>query len=94
MRAVVRQTPVLVHHQTLKVEQLSEVRADRTAVVKKKAFESRPTFRFSVGGDGRKLYLYGAGSSLEVWDADTLESRKLLFLNKDTTTNLVTIARR
>ena len=63
-------------------------------VVKKKAFESRPTFRFSVGGDGRKLYLYGAGSSLEVWDADTLESRKLLFLNKDTTTNLVTIARR
>jgi hypothetical protein len=63
-------------------------------VVKKKSFESRPTFRFSVGGDGRKLYLYGAGSSLEVWDADTLESRKLLFLNKDTTTNLVTIARR
>ena len=62
------------------------------SVVKKKTFETRPTFRFSVGGDGRKLYLYGAGSSLEVWDADTLESRKLLFLNKDTTTNLVTIA--
>jgi DNA-binding beta-propeller fold protein YncE len=64
------------------------------SVVKKKTFEARPTFRFSVGGDGRKLYLYGAGSSLEVWDADTLESRKLLFLNKDTTTNLVTIARK
>jgi DNA-binding beta-propeller fold protein YncE len=63
------------------------------SVIKKKTFEARPTFRFGVGGDGKKLYLYGAGSSLEVWDAETLESRKLLFLNRDTTTNLVTIAR-
>jgi len=63
-------------------------------VIKKKTFESRPTFRFSVGGDGKKLYLYGAGSSLEIWDADTLESRNLIFLNRDTTTNLITIATR
>lgn len=63
-------------------------------VIKKKTFESRPTFRFSVGGDGKKLYLYGAGSTLEVWDAETLESRKLLYLNRDTTTNLITVAHR
>jgi hypothetical protein len=60
-------------------------------VIKKKDFDTRPTFRFAVGGDGKKLYLYGAGSTLEVFDADTLESRKLLYLNKDTTTNLVTL---
>jgi len=60
-------------------------------VIKKKDFDTRPTFRFAVGGDGKKLYLYGAGSTLEVWDAETLESRKLIFLNKDTTTNLVTV---
>ena len=60
-------------------------------VIKKKTFESRPTFRFSVGGDGKRLYLYGAGSSLEIWDAATLDSKKLLFLNKDTTTNLITV---
>ena len=64
------------------------------SVVKKKEFESRPTFRFAVGGDGKHLYLYGAGSTLEIWDAATLESKKLIFLNKDTTTNLVTLARR
>ena len=60
-------------------------------VIKKKEFDSRPTFRFAVGGDGKKLYLYGAGSTLEVWDSATLESRKLIYLNKDTTTNLVTL---
>jgi len=63
-------------------------------VIKKKEFESRPTFRFSVGGTGKKLYMYGAGSTLEIFDADTLESRKLIYLNKDTTTNLITLASR
>jgi len=64
------------------------------SVIRKKSFESRPTFRFAVGGDGKKLYMYGAGSTLEIFDAETLESRKLIYLNKDTTTNLITIARR
>ena len=63
-------------------------------VIRKKEFETLPTFRFSVGGDGKKLYLYGAGSTLEIWDAETLESRKLIYLNRDTTTNLITLARR
>src|SRR5881409_2905793 len=60
-------------------------------VIKKKDFDTLPTFRFAVSGDGTKLYLYGAGSTLEVWDAETLESRKLIYLNKDTTTNLITL---
>jgi hypothetical protein len=64
---------------------------DRHQVIKKQEFETRPTFRFAVGGTGKKLYLYGAGSSLEIWDAETLESRKLIYLNRDTTTNLVTL---
>jgi hypothetical protein len=63
-------------------------------VIRKKTFDSRPTFKFGVGGDGKHLYLYGAGSTLEIFDADTLESQKLIYLNKDTTTNLITIARR
>jgi hypothetical protein len=63
-------------------------------VVKKAPFEARPTLRFGLSGDGKKIYLYGAGSSFEVFDGDTLQSRKLIFLNKDTTTNLVTLAAR
>jgi DNA-binding beta-propeller fold protein YncE len=61
-------------------------------VIRKEPFEARPTFRFGMSGDGKKLYLYGAGSTLEVFDSETLKSRKLIYLNKDTTTNLVTLA--
>ena len=61
-------------------------------VIKKAPFEARPTLRFALSGDGKKIYLYGAGSSFEVFDGDTLQSRKLIFLNRDTTTNLVTLA--
>jgi hypothetical protein len=61
-------------------------------VIKKVPFEARPTFKFGMSGDGKKLYLYGAGSTLEVFDAETLKSRKLIYLNKDTTTNLITLA--
>jgi hypothetical protein len=61
-------------------------------VIKKAPFEARPTLRFGLSADGKKIYLYGAGSSFEVFDGNTLQSRKLIFLNKDTTTNLVTLA--
>ncbi len=61
-------------------------------VIKKVPFEARPTLKFGLSGDGKKIYLYGAGASFEVFDGDTLKSRKLIFLNKDTTTNLVTLA--
>jgi hypothetical protein len=67
---------------------------DSHKVIRKVPFESRPTFRFGMSGDGKKLYMYGAGSTLEVFDSETLKSRKLLYLNKDTTTNLITLARR
>lgn len=67
---------------------------DNHKVIKTKEFDTRPTFRFAVGGDGKRLYLYGAGSTLEIWDAATLESKKLIYLKKDTTTNLITIASR
>lgn len=66
---------------------------EKHKVVRKKEFESRPTFRVSMTGDGKKLCLYGAGSTLEFYDATTLTPGKLLYLNKDTTTNLVAIAR-
>jgi DNA-binding beta-propeller fold protein YncE len=64
------------------------------SVINKKDFEGRSTFKFAVGGDGKRLYLYGAGSTLEIWDAETLVSKKLIYLDKDTTTNLITLAHR
>jgi hypothetical protein len=38
--------------------------------------------------------MYGAGSTLEIFDAETLDSHKVIYLNKDTTTNLITLASR
>jgi DNA-binding beta-propeller fold protein YncE len=60
-------------------------------VIKKEEFPSRPTFRFAVGSSGKKLYFYGAGSTIEVFDAETLQSRKLIYLNRDSTTNLISL---
>jgi DNA-binding beta-propeller fold protein YncE len=61
-------------------------------VIKRVSVPSRATFRFGMSSDGKKLYLYGAGSTIEFFDADTLQSTKLLYLNKDTTTNLIVMA--
>jgi len=60
-------------------------------VIKKKSLDARPTgTRFAVSSDGRKLYFYG-NATLEIFDAETLESTKIMYLNKDTTTNLITL---
>ncbi len=61
-------------------------------VINKSPLQSRPTFSVGISGDGTKLYLYGAGSTLEIFNAQTLKSEKLLFLNKDLTTHIVTLA--
>jgi hypothetical protein len=61
-------------------------------VIKKASFESRPTFDFGISSDGSKLYLYGSGSTIEVYDAKTLTSDKVIFVNKDLTTDIVTLA--
>jgi DNA-binding beta-propeller fold protein YncE len=62
-------------------------------LLKTQPFESRPTFKFGISSDGKKLYLYGSGSTLEIYDAATLASRKLMYLNRDITTNLITLPR-
>jgi DNA-binding beta-propeller fold protein YncE len=63
-------------------------------VIKKAAFDSRPTFSFAISSDGSKLYLYGSGSTIEVYNAKTLTSDKVIFVNKDLTTDIVTLAAR
>jgi len=65
---------------------------DAKKVIKKVPVPPRISFRFGMSSDGKKLFLYGAGSTIEFFDAATLQSTKLLFLNKDTTTNLIVMA--
>ena len=45
----------------------------------------RSRFSFGMAGDGRKLYLYGAGYEIEVYDASTLKYERTWDLNNDIT---------
>jgi hypothetical protein len=57
-----------------------------TNVVKDRAeFPCRSRFSFGISGDGKKLYVYGAGFQIEVYDAATLKYEKTWDLNNDIT---------
>jgi len=45
----------------------------------------RSRFSFGMSGDGKKLYLYGAGFEIEVYDAATLKHERTWDLNNDVT---------
>jgi len=45
----------------------------------------RSRFSFGMAGDGQKLYFYGAGFEIEVYDAATLKYEKTWDLNNDIT---------
>ena len=45
----------------------------------------RSRFSFGMGGDGQKLYIYGAGYEIEVFDAKTLKYERTWDLNNDVT---------
>ena len=45
----------------------------------------RTRFSFGMSGDGQKLYIYGAGFEIEVYDAATLKHERTWDLNNDVT---------
>jgi DNA-binding beta-propeller fold protein YncE len=51
----------------------------------KAEFECRRRFYFGISGDGRKLYIYGAGFDVAVYDANTLKPRADWQLTHDIT---------
>ena len=60
-------------------------------VIKKLEFESRSRFAFAVSSDGRKLYIYGAGPTIEIYDADTLTLERTITLDGDAITQLLVL---
>jgi hypothetical protein len=47
--------------------------------------QCRSRFNFGMSGDGKKLYIYGAGFEIEVYDAATLKYERTWDLNNDVT---------
>jgi DNA-binding beta-propeller fold protein YncE len=60
-------------------------------VVRKGVFQGRTRFTFGSSTDGKNLYIYGAGNTIEVYDAVTLKMVKDLDVNADMTTPLVAV---
>jgi hypothetical protein len=60
-------------------------------VVRKTEFESRTRFNFAVSGDGKKLYIYGAGPTIEIYDAESLKLEKTIPLDGDAITQLLVL---
>jgi hypothetical protein len=51
----------------------------------------RSRFSFGMSTDGKKLYLYGAGFEIEVYDAKTLKYEKTWDLNNDVTGSMIAL---
>ncbi|HLW76293.1 MAG TPA: hypothetical protein VKS01_04895, partial [Bryobacteraceae bacterium] len=51
----------------------------------------RSRFDFGMSGDGTKLYIYGAGFEIEVYDAATLKYEKTWDLGHDVTGSLIVL---
>ena len=62
------------------------------SVIKKVAVGARINGRPSISSDGKKLYISGGGPTIEIFDAATLRSEKLVSIDKDPTTNLIVMA--
>jgi len=60
-------------------------------LVRKREFDGRTRFYFGVSADGTKLFIYGAGYQIEVYDALTFQLRSNVEAPGDMTTNMVAL---
>ncbi len=62
---------------------------DSKKIVQRKEFVGRTRLSFGMSADGKKLLIYNAGFSIEVYDAKTMTMEKSIDLGGDTTSNLI-----
>jgi len=60
-----------------------DMKSDR--ITARQEIECRSRFSFGMSGDGKKLYIYGAGFEFNVYDAATLKFEKTWDINNDVT---------
>lgn len=58
---------------------------DSRRLVKRVEFENRSRFTFMASGDKKKLYLYGPGAVIDIYNADTLAFEKTITVEGDIT---------
>lgn len=60
-------------------------------LIRKREFDGRTRFYFGLSADGTKIFIYGAGYQIEVYDAGTLELRTTVEVPGDITTNMIVL---
>lgn len=60
-------------------------------LVRKQEFDGRARFSFGLSSDGKELYIYGAGYTVEVYDAATMQLKHTIDLNADSTGGMVVV---
>lgn len=60
-------------------------------LIKKHEFESRSRFFFNLSSDGKKLYIYGAGPTIEIYDAETFKLEREIDFDGDITTQMLAL---
>src|SRR5262245_9298886 len=60
-------------------------------LVKKHEFESRSRFSFAISSDGKQLYIYAAGPTIEIYDAETFKLQREIAFDGDMTTQMLVL---
>ncbi len=58
-------------------------------VTRRVEFDGPVNFRFTLSGDGKRIYVHGTAPGMEIYDAATLQKRKAVDMNADLTTNFL-----
>jgi len=58
-------------------------------LIRKREFDGRNRFNFALSADGTKIFIYGAGYDIEVYDSNTFELRSNVVLPGDVTSNMI-----
>lgn len=75
-----------------RVTQIMMFDMEKKRLIKKAEFGGRTRFTFGISSDGKKLLIYGAGNTIEYYDAQTLKLERDVDVNADMTTPLVIVA--
>src|SRR5262245_36537885 len=60
-------------------------------LIRKQEFESRSRFSFTISSDGKQLYIYGAGPTIEIYDAETFKLQREIAFDGDMTTQMLVL---
>jgi WD40 repeat protein len=60
-------------------------------LLRKREFDGRTRFSFGLSADGSKIFIYGAGFEIQVYDAGTFELRSDVETPGDMTTNMIVL---